>query len=688
MRIGKLVYFGLLLFYASSLWSQSNVLFEDSFTEETTIQDKFAIYLDSTDKYLYRDIDLANLALAECQKIIDQNVYLSDSLKFEYVLQKIYFEFSLADPLGAYQIILDNDKIASGEGITELQKSSYNYLKGFTYMSIGDLEAAQKLYYQQLETGKANNDSTTILKSAYSLGQLFNDEQEYEEAIKSFNQVLEYHDLILERRPSTLVLTYIELSETYAFLKDYKKALELLEKSWSLCEEYDIGVLKSDVLMMKGNIYLSMEDIAATEEVYQKLVERNISSNDQNNLKNTQKMLASIHRAKKKYPEALSIYQEIIETTDSSGLDDIIETYENMHEVYMAAGNYDEAYKHLLSYNEFKHKRDEDAKRQKTSYLKIKYDSEQKEKENLKLAAEVAHNKAEQKLLYGWTALSALGLIILIGAFYQKGRYSKKLEAEVLRRTDKLRKSNELLNQSNEELDEFNRILSHDLKEPLRSIVSFSQLADRNIIDTEKAREYLKYVIKSGNQLEQLIQGVNVFRKTNSKEDKDTSEVNIPALLNGIVADLKNEYEDKEINFSCDTNVSIVAAENLLRPVFKNILDNAVKFNEHKDVVIKVSYHQRNQMHTFEIEDNGVGISEQYHKKVFELFKRLHSRKTYTGVGLGLSIAQRLVENIGGEISILRSYVNKGSTFMLRLPLSTALNKEGALEKQESEPYI
>lgn len=75
-------------------------------------------------------------------------------------------------------------------------------------------------------------------------------------------------------------------------------------------------------------------------------------------------------------------------------------------------------------------------------------------------------------------------------------------------------------------------------------------------------------------------------------------------------------------------------------------------------------------MHAIEIEDNGIGIEKKYHEQIFELFKRLQTRKSFTGAGLGLSIAQRLVEKIGGTISILRSQENKGSAFLICLPVS------------------
>jgi len=657
----------LVLFLSQNGISQSSVLYGERFTEKTTGQYKFGMYLDSINKYLYRDTELTGEALSACENLLNQGLILSDSLKCNYLITQIYVRYSHIDPLGAYQIILENESVFKKLNISSKQLHSYNYIKGFTYMSIGDLEAAQKSYFEGIELGKANKDTITICKNLYSLGQLYSDEEDNEASIKCFKQFFEYAENH-KMRPTTLVLAYIELSEPYIRTKEYDKALKALEQGMVIADQEKMYVLKSDILSLQGVVHLAENNIAAAEKVYTQLLELNkIKVGDSNSERNSLKLLAQLHREKKNYKEAMNVYEQILLESDSSMLHDIIKTYKNAYEVSNEMKNHETAYNYLLSYNKAKNKRDEDEKRQKTNFLKIKYDSEQKEKDNAILTAEVTKSKAERKLLYSWMGISCLFLLGLYNAFHQKRKYSKTLEAEVLKRTINLKKSNRLLNATNKELTEFNRILSHDLREPLRNIVGFSQLASRED-NQPKTQEYLSFVKNSGEQLSKLIEGVNLLRNCNSINSDEHSTFSIQPFLNDIVNDVQEKYPAKQIQLMCDENPRISASQELLKPVFSNIIDNAIKYNKKEVVSIEINYKENDNEHIFEIEDNGIGIDKKYHQQVFEMFKRLNNRENYTGAGLGLSIAKRLIEKINGNIQIVRSSKEAGSTFLISFP--------------------
>lgn len=626
--------------------------------------EKFSIYLDSIDKYVYRNLEITQTALDECRKILDQGSPIPDSIVFNYVIYSIYFEYSKADPLGAFQIIIDSEDIQNSPEVSNDQIRRFNYLKSFTYMSLGDLEAAQNAYYEGIELAKVAKDTGSIVSNLYSLGQLFDDGGFFEEAVNCYQQVIGYNKEFAIR-PSTLALTYNELVETYTDTEDYAQALEALQMAYGILEKNDLEILKSDALMLEGNIYLAQRKLDAADTVYQKLVALNAGPEDRNNIANAQKFLADVYRAKKMYPQALDTYHDILEQIDSADLDKQIETYAKLHEVYSEQEDFTSAYQYALAHNEVKTRKDEDLKRQKTAYLKIKYDYEQRERDNAILAAEVTRNRAERKLLYGGIALFSVFLIVLFGFFYQKSRYSKRLEDEVSIRTGKLQKANGLLDKSNRELEEFNRILSHDLKEPLRSIIGFSQLAGRNIDKPDQALQYLDFVITGGRQLERLIAAVNVFQTSHAVAQPKGTVIDVQPFLEDTLSEVQKDHPDKQIELKCNTDSSIVAPLELLRPIFRIVLDNAVQYNEEEIVSIKVKYQLDEQKHVFEIEDNGIGIAPQYHTQIFDMFKRLNNRSAHAGSGLGLSIAKRLVEKMDGEISVLRSGENEGSSFRI-----------------------
>jgi len=270
-------------------------------------------------------------------------------------------------------------------------------------------------------------------------------------------------------------------------------------------------------------------------------------------------------------------------------------------------------------------------------------------------------------------AFLGLTLIVLFGAFYQKGRYSKKLETEVFKRTMNLSNSNKLLNKSNGELKEFNRILSHDLKEPLRSIIGFSQLADRANLKNAKVKEYLNYVIGSAKQLEELIKKIHLFQKPDLNKKNEMEEINIQSFLNDTLQEVQDKYPEKLIQLSHNTTPDIFHSFEKLKTIFQVLTDNAANYNENKIVTIHIHYYFKNKNHFFEITDNGIGISKNYHGQIFKMFRRLNNREAYQGSGMGLSIAQKLVQGMGGEIKVLDSKKQQGSTFQIHFPESKAV---------------
>jgi len=535
-------------------------------------------------------------------------------------------------------------------------------------MAIGDLESAQETYYENIILNKAEKDTANTISSLYSLGQLYSDQGDYEDALKCYLEIIGYVQSGVNLRPTTIALTDFELSEVYFKMKSYDKAMEIVEKGLEYIVKEKIAILESDFLLHKSAIYLAQNKIDSAEYIYKQLIELDKSAQDQHAIGNNQHLLAEIYTAKKKYKNAFVIYQKQYEGTDSSDLELRMSILNSFHELSKKMKDFESAYEYLLTYNEIKRQKELDRKRQKTAYLKVKYDSEQKEKDNSILAAEIVKKKAEHELLYVLITFISLFLLVLLGAFYQKGKYNKRLEAEVSKRTLNLQKSNERLNKSNKELDQFNRILSHDLKEPLRSIVGFSQLAKQEKSLSIKVKEYLAFVEMSGVQLSQLIQDVNTFQKANKIKPKQFSSIDIVDELVDIFNVLRRKYPDKPVTYEFAGTPKITIDSKILAPIFQNILDNAIKFNNQKEILININYTKKDQFHVFEIKDNGIGIDTQYHEKVFEMFKRLHNRKTYNGSGLGLSIAQKLVEKIDGDISVLTSSKTMGTTFSMSFP--------------------
>lgn len=661
-------YIFLFVIFAHKAQSQSASFSEDTFTEQTSSQDKFGMYLDSIKKYLYRNVRITESAFEECRKIIEQETPLADSLLFQHHLFKVNYLLNKQKPLDAFQLILDSEPFTKNDKTPKKLKSSFNYYKAYTYMVLGDLEAAQKTYYTNLESAEVEKDTNSMMSSLYSLGQLYSDEDDYDSAIKCFSKILEY-DATFESKPMTIALTNLELGETYYNKKEYRKALEIVNNIFPYLEEQDLNLLLSDFLFYKGVNHLKLNEIDSARYVSEQFSKLDESIKDEYAKSIHLKFLGKLYTAQKMYGKALDIYKNRLEQVDSIDFVEKRAAYSNAHEICKEMGNFEGAYNYLLAYNDAKKQMDEDEKKQKTAYLKIKFDSEQKEKDNAILSAQIAKKQTQQKLLYAFMAILGLCLLGLFGAFYQKIRYNRKLETEVVKRTQSLKESNDKLVVLNKELDEFNRILSHDLREPLRDIIGFSQMGMKEVGDKPRAKEYLEFVVRGGKQLGQLINDVNNFQRQSKIVVEENIPIDFEAFIEKITYVIKQKYPDKDIQL-VDSNLNeiakIVTDPQIITPVFQNIIDNAVKFNAHETVHIKINYYPKDEVHCFEIEDNGIGIKPEYYGKVFNMFARLNNKLNYSGSGLGLSLAKKLIEKVGGSISVLRSQVNQGSTFVVQ----------------------
>ncbi|MGB9937120.1 MAG: GAF domain-containing sensor histidine kinase [Methanobacterium sp.] len=244
------------------------------------------------------------------------------------------------------------------------------------------------------------------------------------------------------------------------------------------------------------------------------------------------------------------------------------------------------------------------------------------------------------------------------------------LELKVQKRTSKLKEINEELKRSNEELQSFAYITSHDLQEPLRTIASYAQLLNRRYkgqMDSD-ADEFIDYMVAGATRMKQQIQGLLDYSRVGTRGG-DLWKFNIENALNYALFNLNASIESYNAEITYDTLPDITADENQITQVFQNLIGNALKFR--KDGIkprIHISSKKEKNEYIFSIQDNGIGIENQYASQIFQVFKRLHTIGEYEGAGIGLAIVKKIIERHNGCIWVESEY-GKGSTFYFTLPV-------------------
>ncbi len=232
-----------------------------------------------------------------------------------------------------------------------------------------------------------------------------------------------------------------------------------------------------------------------------------------------------------------------------------------------------------------------------------------------------------------------------------------------------LRKYAENLKRSNEDLERFAYIASHDLQEPLRSVISFSQLLERRYkrqIDAD-ADEYINYIVEGGKRMQALVSDLLEYSRVNTRAEPFQT-TNFDKVLESAIQNLQYAIMNTGAIIESTPLPVLKVDPEQVRMVFQNLISNAIKFRRDDPPCIRISAKKIQDMWMFAFQDNGIGIDSAFYDRIFVIFQRLHTRNKYPGTGVGLAIVKKIIERHGGRIWV-ESEIGKGSTFFFTLPL-------------------
>jgi len=527
------------------------------------------------------------------------------------------------------------------DNLSILSRVSSNIAMYYKYTK--QIDFATKWYLQGIEYAEACDNQSTKAFIYNNLGVMFLDEDKDEKAKFYFRKSVEVAEKLQDSKVMGLAkinILFLSLEE-----KDLSQSKDLLKDVYVIADKtenkrllgfYFTGLATYHSLKKNNDLAIKAyeDSIAVWEEIGEEV-----------RTSNSEHQLAEFYYENKELPKALIHANKSLQLAlKNSNNTKIHKLYLFLANIYSDREEFKQAtefYQKALILN----KKLKVEEREKQAWeLEIRYQAEKKELENALL-------KSEQNVNLG----------IINNQKIKNELLEKQVELDGLIKQE--------LARSNQDLESFAHIASHDIKAPIRNICQFSQILHHKVVDKleKDEEEFLSFIIDSSNRLSILIDDVLEYSKVNSLKT-NYSEVDLNTLFYELVSIFSLKLEEKDIQLKVQDDLPTILIDRIkIKRVFQNLIGNAIKFSSpDKESSISISFKEGKHKFTFYVKDNGIGIADSS-KDIFQPFTYLNNQNEYKGTGMGLALCKRIIDQHGGEIGYTSEF-GKGTTFYFDLP--------------------
>ena len=553
----------------------------------------------------------------------------------------------------------------------KVQTSCLNNI-GLVYYTIFQLETSLTYFFKGLELYKNQIKEQDYLQGLL-LGNIASAYRELGDHVKEFQYFQE-------------VITYAEKNKFDRLFTIY-------------CDDYAISLHKNDQSSQALNLC-------------QRCLESSINSNDYHSNMQTLVALAEIKHDLGEYSEGIRYAKEAVKQSRKHGFGIILsrsllieakslretgqieeairvalEAYQSSYQLdkywqsaliakllaqlYSEKKDFENAYKYQLARFDWTTSNYDQKTKYDASELEAKYQNENHRK---KIAILNKENDLKNRMSILYKLGLGLLVLALMFAFYlfkNKEKAMRRLaivNAQLSTTKEELNIKNQELEKyidSNIQLEQFAHVASHDLRAPLITINSFSNLLKQRASEklSKSEQKYLKYIQSNASQMFELVNDLLEYSKINSQKII-ISTVNLQLLVENILLNLKNQSDRNQVEIQMMDELPLLIADEIkLKRVFQNLISNAIKFfDKNKASKVEIYAKEEADVWNFYIKDNGIGIKERLGVNIFDPYVRLNKKDEYSGSGLGLSLCQKIIEQHGGNIGY-DSVEGEGSLF-------------------------
>lgn len=499
---------------------------------------------------------------------------------------------------------------------------SYNNI-GLIYERMGEYDLAESYYKKGLFTFREIKDSIGIVYAYSNVGTILLTQKKEETAVNNLKIGLEIATAIKDKKAQAF--THGLLGAFYTKETNYKQAIFHYNKTLELRQE--------------------LEDSYEIAKCYAAIGDINCQQGN--------------------FEESLLFLSTGLGIAESLGAKPLLKgIHLSFAKTYAQQGDFEKAYTHQQTYNLVRDSLiNKDISTEMLS-LEAKYEFEKKERLLLEQDNEIAN------LHKTYAAIAFLLFLVFVAVIYYRYRNQIKVNESLEIAQKEIIAKNRQLAAYTKELEQFTYIASHDLKEPLRNISGFARILDRryrNILD-ENGQQYLAFIMTGVTQMTDLLKDLLQYSEVKRLKKEDLKWVDLNDLIADIRGGLNGQLSKNNGQLIFEKLPLIYSNTFQMTQLFKNLITNGFKFQKNDKIpLVEVTSHQNHDFWEFEVRDNGIGIDECYHDKIFEMFKRLHNRKEFEGTGMGLAICKQIVEQHGGQIRVA-SKKGDGTSFIFRFP--------------------
>ncbi|MEL7423369.1 MAG: ATP-binding protein [Bacteroidota bacterium] len=582
---------------------------------------------------------LTDSLCSEALRITDR-----DTTKARIYLRKIGLGTRTGDWSKAEFYLTEAKRLIDADSTASLM-AHYHFAKGL-YLFESQYDMVRSLLEYQKAKSLLPEDRDFVNIINHNLANVYSLVQNYEKAEAIGNEILSFAKA--EKVPINELFAYYLLGYTAVEQEAYERVKSFCYAAMDLREKTGVSQAFGYAYFLLGESFLAQKQLDSAEYYIQLGIDLSDAQGDAKELIDCTGSMMKLRLAQERYDEAVYYGEQVLSMNQRP--DQPIR--EELAAAYFGLGQNEKAY-HVLSEAITRNREDNNNETNValiTALLEEQFAAERKRE-----SSAYQQKLFTQRLILLLSAAGIVLLVVFAGLYVQ------------YRSRRKLKKVNYSLAESNAALQQFAYITSHDLKEPIRNITSFSGLLDRKLKEQEQRkdeREFLEFITSNAAVLREIVDALQIFTKISFGE-LEREQVPLPEVFSTVEDNLRQTiYETNgDLSFSYPTSVREV---NFSRPmlilVLQNLILNGFKYNEAEQPTVKVVVKPQGSQTLFMVEDNGVGIEEDYQKGIFSPFKTLKNKSVTQSSGLGLSICKNILERYGGRIWVT-SDGKTGSTF-------------------------